>query len=88
MRLNLFALRIGSALVIRSKSNLNYTEHTVSNMRDIGGLAANGGTIKYGKLYRGEALVGTNTVRPIKLWLRMLSILDSVLHTVILHLFQ
>ena len=51
-------------------------------------LAANGGTIKYGKLYRGEALDGTNTVRPIKLWLHMLSILDSVLHTVILHLFQ
>ena len=35
---------------------------TVSNMRDIGGLAANGGTVKYGKLYRGEALNGTNTV--------------------------
>ena len=30
----------------------------VSNMRDIGGVAANGGTLKYGKLYRGEALNG------------------------------
>lgn len=35
---------------------------TVSNIRDIGGVAANGGTLKYGKLYRGEALNGTNTI--------------------------
>ena len=46
--------------IVRMISSIDSS--TPRNMRDIGGVAANGGTVKYGKLYRGEALNGTNTI--------------------------